>query len=146
MSRRAHRRLLVAMVVIVVAFAAGVIWLVRSQGAYYRQVGQLDSGLNGKTVKVGGTVKGGNSLVVSGSATEFRIKDLTGKSAAVEVRSKGALPSTFGAGVQVVVLGTYHFGGDHAPHSSYIEATAVQTKCPSKYRDRVSPTPTSASR
>jgi cytochrome c-type biogenesis protein CcmE len=139
-SRQARRRLLIAVVVIVVAFAGGVIWLVRSQGSYYRQVGQLDQSLNGKSVQVGGTVLPGSLWRGDSGAGGFTMKDLTGASDEVKVTYAGGVPSTLGAGVQVVVLGTYHAGT-----GATIDATEVQTKCPSKYKDRASPAATSAS-
>jgi cytochrome c-type biogenesis protein CcmE len=141
-NRQARRRLLIAVIVIVVAFAAGVFWLVRSQGAYYRQVGDLTTaGLDGKTVKVGGTIQPGSLWRGDSGGGGFTIKDLTGKSDEVLVKYAGSVPSTLGAGVQVVILGTYHGGS----RGGTIDASEVQTKCPSKYKDKASPAATPAS-
>lgn len=135
MTNRARRRLLIAMVVVVVAFSAGVVWLVRAQGAYYRQVGQLaNAGLDGKTVKVGGMVVPG-SVEEDGAGRSFTLADLTGGTDTVSVRYGGMLPDTFGPEVDVVVLGLY----DAA--TGLIEATELQTKCPSKYEASRSPAP-----
>jgi len=137
-SRQARRRLLSGVALIVIVFAAGVFWLVRSQGAYYRQVGELGSGtLDGRTVKVGGTVVDG-SVRRQQDAMVFTISDLTGADKSVRVRCSAALPSAFGSGVQVVVLGVYHAA------DGLITADEVQTKCPSKYKDRASPAPSAA--
>jgi cytochrome c-type biogenesis protein CcmE len=127
--------LLIALAVVVVAFAAGVVYLVWAQGAYYRQVGELStSGLDGKTVKVGGAVVSG-SIDKQGDVELFTIKDLTGTGATVDVEYGGAIPDTFGPDVDVVVLGVY----DDA--AGLITAEELQTKCPSKYEGRKSPDP-----
>ena len=131
--KKARTRLIVATVVIIVAFIAGVVYLVATQGAYYRQVGELTSqNLDGKTVKVGGAVVGG-SITRDASGAHFVIQDLTGKSATVKVTYNGQMPGTFGAGVDVVVTGSY------SAASGVISADSVQTKCPSKYKGRASP-------
>lgn len=127
----ARRRLMIATVLLLVAFAAAVVWLVRSQGAYYRQVGELSAELDGKTVKVGGTVQAG----ALGSSGRFYILDLTGAPDTVAVVYNGALPETFGPGVEIVVVGAY----DNATRT--ILAEELQTKCPSKYQASQSPSP-----
>jgi cytochrome c-type biogenesis protein CcmE len=128
--------LLIAVAVVVVAFAAAVVYLVRAQGAYYRQVGELSaaSGLDGETVKVGGTVVPG-SFAKDGTVQSFTIRDLTGSPATCRVRYSGIVPDTFGPDVDVVVLGTYD-----ASHG-FISAEELQTKCPSKYEGKKSPDP-----
>jgi cytochrome c-type biogenesis protein CcmE len=132
-NKNARKRLIVATVVIVVAFIAGVVYLVTKQGAYYRQVGELTSqDLSGKTVKVGGAVIDGSITRDAGGA-HFAIRDLTGKSATVRVTYNGQMPGTFGAGVDVVVTGSY------SAASGVISADSVQTKCPSKYKGQASP-------
>jgi cytochrome c-type biogenesis protein CcmE len=135
-NRKARRRLLIAVAVVVVAFAAGVVYLVWAQGAYYRQVGELSvaSELDGKTVKVGGTVVPG-SFAEDGTIQSFAIRDLTGYGATVNVKYGGTVPDTFGPDVDVVVLGVY----DAA--AGLITAEELQTKCPSKYEGRKSPDP-----
>jgi cytochrome c-type biogenesis protein CcmE len=138
-NRKARRRLLIAVAVVVVAFAAGVVWLVRAQGAYYRQVGELSTaGLDGKTVKVGGAVVPG-SIVKDGAVQSFIMKDLTGRDATVAVHYEGTVPDTFGPDVDVVVLGVYR------DSEGLIDAQELQTKCPSKYEASKSPAPSAAS-
>lgn len=132
MTQTARRRLLIAVVVVLLAFAVGAVWLVRSQGAYYTQVGELREGLDGKTVKVGGTVVPG-SIARAGDRVEFAIADLTGGSAQAQVVYSGAVPPAFAPGADVVVEGTYSMA------SRQIAATSLQTKCPSKYRASQSP-------
>lgn len=122
---------MVATVVLLVAFAVAVVWLVRSQGAYYRQVGELSAALDGRTVKVGGTVRAGTAR----SSNTFSILDLTGSPDTAVVTYNGALPDTFGPGVDVVVVGTW----DDATRT--IAAEELQTKCPSKYEASKSPSP-----
>jgi len=122
-------------VVLVVAFAAAVVWLVRAQGAYYRQVGELSAaGLNGKTVKVSGAVVPG-SIAEAGGERSFTIRDVTGVDATVRVRYDGVVPDTFGPDVDVVVFGMYR------ADEGLIDAQELQTKCPSKYESSRSPTP-----
>lgn len=135
MERLTQRRLLVAVIVVILAFAAGIVWLVRSEGAYYRQVGELRAGsLDGKSVKVGGRVVP-ESVTTEGSLQTFAIADLTGAGETVTVRYAGVLPDTFGPSADVVVLGTYDAG------AGLIDAEELQTKCPSKYEAGRSPTP-----
>ena len=136
MNSRARKRLLVATIVLVIAFAAAVVWMVRSQGAYYRQVSELaQSDLNGKTVKVGGAVLDG-TLQRTGGAYTFTMKDLAGAPDTVRVAYSGRVPDSFGAGVDVVVVGKYDAG------ARLITADELQTKCPSKYKAKVaSPLP-----
>jgi cytochrome c-type biogenesis protein CcmE len=138
-NRKARRRLLIAVAVVVVAFAGAVIWLVRAQGAYYRQVADLSAAtLDGKTVKVGGAVVPG-SINKDGNVQLFAIKDLTGQDSTVQVEYGGVVPDTFGPGVDVVVLGVYDAG------KGLISAEELQTKCPSKYKASTSPTPGASS-
>jgi cytochrome c-type biogenesis protein CcmE len=135
MERLTRRRLLIAVTVLVVAFAGAAVWLVRSQGAYYRQVGELAAAdLDGKVVKVGGRVVP-DSIASRGSVQTFVISDLRGASPTVEVRYAGIVPDTFGPHADVVVLGTY----DAA--AGLILADELQTKCPSRYEASRSPTP-----
>ena len=51
MNKKARTRLIVATVVIAAAFAAGVVYMVSREGAYYRQVSDLSRQDNGKTVR-----------------------------------------------------------------------------------------------
>jgi cytochrome c-type biogenesis protein CcmE len=125
---------MIATAVLVVAFAVAVVWIVRSEGAYYRQVGQLVGSLSGKIVKVGGTVVA-KTLTHDDSGYHFTMRDLTGKTATVAVAYSGQVPDSFGPGVDVVVTGRYE------AQTGAIAADELQTKCPSKYKASASPSP-----
>ena len=133
MNKRARTRLIVATIVIVAVFAAGVVYMVSREGAYYRQVSDLSrQDLNGKQVKVAGRVVGG-SVSHDAAGLHFALQDLTGKPDVVKVDYAGQVPGAFGAGVDVVVTGKY------AAAESLIAADQLQTKCPSKYESQASP-------
>lgn len=132
MNRKSRTRLLIATAAIVAVFVVGAVLLVQRQGAYYRQVADLAGGqYDGKNVKVGGRVLDG-TIRRDGSGVRFTIADLTGKANTVDVQYSGQMPSTFAAGVDVVVIGKYANGG-------VITADQLQTKCPSKYKGQASP-------
>ena len=133
MNKRARTRLIVATIVIVAVFAAGVVYMVSREGAYYRQVSDLSrQDLNGEQVKVAGRVVGG-SVSHDAAGLHFALQDLTGKPDVVKVDYAGQVPGAFGAGVDVVVTGKY------AAAESLIAADQLQTKCPSKYESQASP-------
>ncbi len=133
MNKKSRTRLLVATGVIVAVFIVGVVFLVQKQGAYYRQVSDLQTGqYDGKNVKVGGKVLDG-TIKRDAAGVRFAIEDLTGKSAKVNVLYSGQMPNTFDAGVDVVVIGKY------ASNGALITADQLQTKCPSKYKGSASP-------
>ena len=134
MNRKARTRLIVATVVLVVVFAVGIVWVVSAKGAYYRQVSDLSSSTNGKSVKVGGQVVSG-SVVRNAEGVHFTMEDLTGQPTTVKVDFAGQMPATFAPGVQVVVTGKYAAAGN------VIDADQMQTKCPSKYQGKASPLP-----
>ena len=134
MNKKARKRLMIATAVLVVAFAVAVVWVVRSEGAYYRQVGQLAGSLNGKVVQVGGAIVP-KTLTHDGSGYHFTLRDLTGKTATVMVVYSGQVPDSFGPGVDVVVTGRYE------ARQGAIAADELQTKCPSKYKASASPSP-----
>jgi cytochrome c-type biogenesis protein CcmE len=137
-NKRARKRLIIATIAIVVAFTVGIVYMVTKQGAYYRQVADLTTqNLDGKNVKVGGKVLAGFTHNATGF--HFTIQDLTGKPASVKVDYNGQMPETFGAGVDVVVVGAFSAG------TGTISATQLQTKCPSKYKAQESSQPQSAS-
>ncbi len=159
MNRKSRTRLIVATAVIVVAFVAGVVYLVSQQGAYYRQVSELVAGVvylvsqqgayyrqvselvageyDGRNVQVGGRVLDG-TIARDDAGVRFTIQDLSGASDTVEVEYSGQMPATFGPGVDVVVVGTY------AADERLIAADELQTKCPSKYEGKGT-TPTAPS-
>ncbi len=133
MNKKSRTRLLVATGVIVAVFIVGIVFLVQKQGAYYRQVSDLQTGqYDGKNVKVGGKVLDG-TIKRDAAGVRFAIEDLTGKSAKVNVLYSGQMPNTFDAGVDVVVIGKY------ASNGALITADQLQTKCPSKYKGSASP-------
>ena len=133
MNKKSRTRLLVATGVIVAVFIVGVVFLVQKQGAYYRQVSDLQTGqYDGKNVKVGGKVLDG-TIKRDSTGVHFAIEDLSGKTAQVNVLYSGQMPNTFNAGVDVVVIGKY------ASNGALITADQLQTKCPSKYKGSASP-------
>ncbi len=132
MNKKSRTRLLIATGVIVAVFIVGVVFLVQKQGAYYRQVSDLQTGqYDGKNVKVGGKVLDG-TIKRDSTGVHFAIEDLTGKTAQVNVLYSGQMPNTFNAGVDVVVIGKY------ASNGALITADQLQTKCPSKYKGSAS--------
>jgi cytochrome c-type biogenesis protein CcmE len=132
LNKKSRTRLLIATGVIVALGVIVVVYLVSTQGAYYRQVSDLTGQYNGKNVKVGGKVLAG-SIKRDASGVHFAISDLTGKSAQVNVLYSGQMPNTFASGVDVVVIGKY------ASSDALIKADQLQTKCPSKYKGSASP-------
>ncbi len=135
MNKKARTRLIVATAVIVIAFVAGIIYLVSQQGAYYRQVSELAAGdYDGKNVQVGGRVLDG-TISRNDEGVHFTIQDLHGAADTVDVDFSGQMPNTFEPGVDVVVVGTY------LATRGVIAADELQTKCPSKYEGKgVAPT------
>jgi cytochrome c-type biogenesis protein CcmE len=133
LNKKSRTRLLLATGVIVAVFVVGIVFLVQKQGAYYRQVSDLQTGqYDGKNVKVGGKVLDG-TIKRDSTGVHFAIEDLTGKTAQVNVLYSGQMPNTFNAGVDVVVIGKY------ASNGALITADQLQTKCPSKYKGSASP-------
>jgi cytochrome c-type biogenesis protein CcmE len=129
---QARRRLVIATLVIVAVFVAGVVYLIDAEGAYYRQVSELaGGGYDGKNVKVGGRVLD-QTVVHDDAGVHFIIQDLSGEADTVKVDYDGQMPNTFGPGVDVVVLGTYV----EAAGGGLITADELQTKCPSKYEGK----------
>jgi len=133
LNKKSRTRLLIATGVIVAVFVVGIVFLVQKQGAYYRQVSDLQTGqYDGKNVKVGGKVLDG-TIKRDSTGVHFAIEDLTGKTAQVNVLYSGQMPNTFNSGVDVVVIGKY------ASNGALITADQLQTKCPSKYKGSASP-------
>jgi cytochrome c-type biogenesis protein CcmE len=133
-NKKARTRLIVATVVIVAVFVVGVVWVMTSRAAYYRQVSQVVTGTyDGKNVQVGGRVMG-DTIARDDAGVHFTIQDLSGKIDTVKVDYSGQMPNTFGPDVDVVVTGTYSGG--------LISADKLETKCPSKYQGQgTTPTP-----
>ena len=86
-----------ATVVLVAVFAVAMVYVVASQGAYYRQVSALSAADNGRDVKVGGAVVRG-TIVRNAAGVHFVIEDLTGRPTTVKVDYAGQMPATFAAG------------------------------------------------
>jgi cytochrome c-type biogenesis protein CcmE len=136
-NKKARTRLIFATVVIVVALVAGIVYVMSTQAAYYKQVSELVSGdWDGKNVQVGGRVLDG-SVARDDDGVRFTIQDLHGATDTVDVEYSGQMPNTFDAGVDVVVVGTY------SASAGVIAADELQTKCPSKYEGKGT-TPTAA--
>lgn len=130
MNKKARTRLIVATVVIVLALVVGIVYVMSTQAAYYKQVSELASGdWDGKNVQVGGRVLDG-TIARDDDGVRFTIQDLHGASDTVEVAYSGQMPNTFDAGVDVVVVGTY------SAADGLIAADELQTKCPSKYEGK----------
>lgn len=136
MNSKARTRLLIAAVVIVAVFAAGVVFVVQRQGAYYIQVSDLATGrYDGENVKVGGVVLQ-STIARDDDGVHFVMQDVTGEANTVKVTYAGQMPGTFAGGVDVVVLGTYRAA------EGLVAAEQLQTKCPSKYEGKaVTPSP-----
>jgi cytochrome c-type biogenesis protein CcmE len=129
-NKKARTRLIVATAVIVVAFVAGIIYLVSQQGAYYKQVSELVAGdFDGKNVQVGGRVLDG-TITRDDAGVHFTIQDLHGATDTVKVDFNGQMPNTFEPGVDVVVVGEF------VAAQGLIAADELQTKCPSKYEGK----------
>ena len=129
MNKRARMRLIGVTAVILIAIAAVVLLTGNKQGAVYTTVPKVveDSSLEGKRVKVGGSVVEG-SWDKKSNPMKFEIRDEADKAATgptLKVVYTGAVPSTFGDGVVAIVTGVLE--GDT------IKATEMITKCPSKY-------------
>lgn len=100
-----------------------------SGAAYYYEVGELlDKGslIYSQSVRVNGEVSPGVEQEAGGLTLRFTIIDTTGRDASLPVVYQGSVPDTFKVGNQVVLEGQYTSDG-------IFEATAIQTKCASKY-------------
>jgi cytochrome c-type biogenesis protein CcmE len=96
-----------------------------SGASYYYEVGELldlDSSVYDQMLRVNGEVE----QEAKGLTLRFTIIDTTGRDASLPVVYRGVVPDTFKVGNQVVVEGKYTPDG-------IFEATAIQTKCASKY-------------
>jgi cytochrome c-type biogenesis protein CcmE len=132
-NKRSRTRLLIATGIIIAVFAAGVVYVVQRQSAYYGQVSELTTeDYDGKNVKVGGRVLD-DTISRDESGVHFEIVDLTGTLDVVAVTYAGQMPNAFAEGADVVVTGRY------AAADGLIAAEQLQTKCPSKYEGKASP-------
>lgn len=116
---------------IVVASIAGLItWSLSASTAYYKTPAELSQGPidPNERVRVAGKVVDG-SIGRSAGITRFAVSD--GK-ADLRVSTEDVLPDTFGTGVEVVAEGAMTKTG-------VFSASSVLTKCPSKFKARVTP-------
>lgn len=100
-----------------------------SGASYYYEVGELlglDSSVYDQMLRVNGEVAPGVEQEAKELTLRFTIIDTTGRDASLPVVYQGVVPDTFKVGNQVVVEGKYTPDG-------IFEATAIQTKCASKY-------------
>lgn len=100
-----------------------------SGASYYYEVGELlglDSSVYDQMLRVNGEVAPGVEQEAKELTLRFTIIDTTGRDASLPVVYRGVVPDTFKVGNQVVVEGKYTPDG-------IFEATAIQTKCASKY-------------
>jgi len=103
-------------------------WSLTASTAYYKTPSELLSGSvpAGETVRVAGKVVDG-SITRQGAETAFSVTDGKGS---VKVSTADLMPDTFGTGVEVVAEG--------AMRGETFSASTVLTKCPSKFKARVS--------
>ncbi|MEE9583484.1 MAG: cytochrome c maturation protein CcmE [Dehalococcoidales bacterium] len=100
-----------------------------SGASYYYEVGELldlGSSVYDQALRVNGEVAPGVVKEAKELTLRFTIIDTTGRDASLPVVYRGVVPDTFKVGNQVVVEGKYIPDG-------IFEATAIQTKCASKY-------------
>ncbi len=100
-----------------------------SGAAYYYEVGELldqGSSIYSQAVRVNGEVTPGVEQEAEGLTLRFTIIDTTDRDASLPVVYHGPVPDTFEVGSEVVVEGQYTSDG-------IFEATAIQTKCASRY-------------
>ena len=100
-----------------------------SGASYFKQVGELldlDSSVYDVTLRVNGEVAPGVVKEAKGLTLRFTIIDTTGRDASLPVVYQGPVPDMFKVGNEIVVEGKYTPDG-------IFEATAIQTKCASKY-------------
>ena len=128
-GRRSNRKLQLAVVALVLVAAVG--YLVYSglrTNVYYQTVNELQAAgakEAGRQVRVAGDVAVGSIVKEdSGSVVHFTITDGSGS---MPVVYQGAIPDIFQPGIQVVVEGKYHPGGE-------FQATTLLAKCPSKFQ------------
>ena len=115
---------------IVVASIGGLIaWSLAGTTAYYKTPGELSANPPppNERIRVAGKVVPG-SVSRKASVTDFSVTD--GK-ASVAITTEDVLPDTFGTGVEVVAEGAMTKRG-------VFSASSVLTKCPSKFKARLS--------
>jgi len=115
---------------IVVAAIGGLIaWSLAGTTAYYKTPAELTGSppAPNERIRVAGKVVPG-SVARHAAVTDFSVTD--GK-AAVQVTTEDVLPDTFGTGVEVVAEGAMTKRG-------VFSASSVLTKCPSKFKARLS--------
>lgn len=127
MNKRARNRLVVVTLVLIGVMAGILVFQGQTGTVYSRTVLELLSNpeLDGQRVKVSGTVVDGSWDGIN-NPMKFLIRDTESEtSETVLVSYSGAIPSTFGDGIEVLVTGEYRNGT--------ITTEEMITKCPSKY-------------
>ncbi|MDR1776014.1 MAG: cytochrome c maturation protein CcmE [Actinomycetes bacterium] len=130
MNNRARNRLIGIAVILVVVIAAALVFFSKGS-AYNLTIAQVigDTENNGKRVKVSGTVVDGSWDKKTNPMT-FMIAE-TGDDSEnppeLTVVYTGALPATFGDGVEAIVTGEYD------ADTKTVTSGEMITKCPSKY-------------
>lgn len=115
---------------IVVASIGGlIVWSLAGTTAYYKTPAELAASPPSPTerIRVAGKVVPG-SVTRRAAVTDFSVTD--GKSA-IPITTEDVLPDTFGMGVEVVAEGAM------TPRGVF-SASSVLTKCPSKFKARLS--------
>jgi len=130
MNKRARNRL-IGITAIVLLLLVGVFAVVLNKSAATNLTVKefASQKTDGKRVQVTGTVVNG-SWNKQTNPMKFKIRDdadAKGTGPTVDIQYTGSLPDTFGDGVQAIITGTYVASG------SYLKATTMTTKCPSKY-------------
>lgn len=126
MEARSRNRLIIVTAIVLVLLGILLYRSTTGSLSYFKTVSELkkDSGLIGKSVKVGGEVVK-DSIKQGEGEIEFTLTD---EKDTINVVYDGSMPSTFGEGVQVIAEGKY-------VSENEIEASSLVTKCPSKYED-----------
>jgi len=126
---KAPSRFILAAGLVVASISGLIIWSLAGTTAYYKTPSELaaQSATSGERLRVAGKVVP-DSIHRSGQTTGFAVTD--GK-AEVSVTTEDILPDTFGVGVDVVAEGAVTKPG-------LFTASSVLTKCPSKFKARLS--------
>jgi cytochrome c-type biogenesis protein CcmE len=132
-NKKARKRLIVATAVLVVAFVAVIGWLLWQESATYLHVGELTASYNGKKVEVSGKVEPGSVVKGNDGISFVMVEDrqVPEPKPTVTVKYAGAAPDSLeNPNAFVIVEGTYDEAG------RLVDASAVKTKCPSKYKSQ----------
>jgi cytochrome c-type biogenesis protein CcmE len=125
-DKKGKQRLVIVTVILLIAVGY-LVFTTLPGAAYMRTIKQVqdDPKYVGTTVRVAGLVVK-DSIVQKGTTYRFDIAD---KGREMTVVYGKNMPSTFGAGIQVIANGTLKSKGE-------LEASEIVTKCPSKYSSK----------